>query len=304
MSHLPESVRESIEEAAGEQELGARIVSIEPVGGGCINHGARLAFDSGADTFVKWNASAPPGMFEAEAAGLDALRRAAAQTDSTLVVPTAIARGATPGGAWFLMDYVAPGRPAPTTSECLGRGLALLHSTAETERDFGHAHDNWIGSLPQSNRAHDSWAGFWAEERIGPQLELARREGACSDPVFDRLLSVVPDAVAGVLTPALLHGDLWSGNVFTSGDGMPVLIDPAVYRGDGEVDLAMTELFGGFDRRFYDAYAEVRPRSDAYESHRRALYQLYYLLVHVNLFGGGYEASARSAARRVVSSLG
>jgi fructosamine-3-kinase len=179
----------------------------------------------------------------------------------------------------------------------------MLHSAPSTADGFGHVEDNWIGSLPQSNRTHNSWADFWAAERIGPQLERARKAGACSDAVFDHLLTAVPDAVAGVHAPALLHGDLWSGNVFPSAQGRPVLIDPAVYRGDGEVDLAMTELFGGFDRRFYDAYAEVRPISDAYESHRRALYQLYYLLVHVNLFGGGYEAGARAAASRVVSAV-
>lgn len=174
--------------------------------------------------------------------------------------------------------------------------------------------DNWIGSLPQANepaspsdrlspRDASAWAAFWAERRLHAQLEVARGSGRCRAAVFDRVFDVVSLALPPDLPMGLLHGDLWSGNFMARQDEVPVLIDPAVYIGHGEVDLAMAELFGGFDPAFRDAYRSVRPISAEYGAFRRELYQLYYLLVHVNLFGLSYEAAAENAATHVVRAL-
>jgi fructosamine-3-kinase len=310
VNSLPASLRESIESAAAQLRIGSGIASLTPVGGGCIHHGVRLSFDSGVTAFAKWNRSVPRGMFEAEAAGLEALREATAVAGAQIRVPDVIAHGRTADGGWLLLEWVPAAGPTAASSESLGRGLALLHElqgrTDEPDaRGYGWQHDNWIGSLPQSNRRHHSWADFWSAERIRPQLERARLEGLCRATDFDRLVDVIPTALGDDSPrPSLLHGDLWSGNVYATEGGRPVMIDPAAYRGDGEVDLAMTELFGGFDERFYRAYREVRPASHGYSAWRRDLYQLYYLLVHVNLFGRSYEAGACSAARRVVAELG
>jgi len=280
--------------------LGARIIRQHPVGGGCIHHGARIETGAGSTFFLKWNDAAPVGMFEAEADGLRALR-----ATGTLRAPEPLAWDATSGGAWLLLECVQPARAAADTAERLGRGLTALHACA-TEPTFGWRRDNWIGSLPQANAPTRSWADFWRERRIAPQLELARRHGrllGVAGRVLDRVIDAMPRALADVTRPELVHGDLWGGNWLVAEGGEPVLIDPAVYRGHGEVDLAMTELFGGFERAFYDGYADARGISGAYSAYRRDLYQLYYLLVHVNLFGASYEASALAAAKRVVAEL-
>ena len=294
---LPALVKRQVDQALTEHG-GGSVVGTSPVSGGCINNGARIETEHGLHFFVKWNGSAPVGMFEAEIDGLEALART-----GTVRVPEAIACG---GGdhepSWLLLEYLPSGRPAPDYSERLGTELALLH-TSERERTFGWERDNWIGSLDQNNTSASDWGDFWSERRIVPQLRQARHRGFLTDEVLDHLIDVIPLAVADVGPPGLLHGDLWSGNAFADADGSPVVIDPAVYRGHGEVDLAMTELFGGFDRRFYSAYDEVIAISPAYEAYRRDLYQLYYLIVHVNLFGAAYEAGSLAAASRVVAEL-
>ena len=332
---LPETVRAELEDRLEERGHGG-VASASPVSGGCINHGCRLQTSDGASFFLKWNADAPHGMFAAEVDGLEALRAAASTVDEAWrpVVPepleTSLPDARVP---WLLMSWI-PEAPATSDSEArLGRGLALLHrggrgaghapgqsgptgaedpveADGEESRGpdepstFGWHRDNWIGSLPQSNRRHDGWGIFWRDERIAPQLELARKGGHLRDPVLDRLVDAVPSALEGVERPELLHGDLWSGNRFVTVGGAAALVDPAVYRGDGEVDLAMSELFGGFRADFYAAYREARGVSPAYGSHRRDLYQLYYLLVHVNLFGSSYAPRTLQAARRVVAAVG
>ena len=306
MTRLPAAVRESIENVARSQKLGARIERIEPVAGGCISNGVGLTLDSGARLFLKWRANPPPGMFAAEADGLRALRAAAAEARVEICIPLPVAHDADSTVGWLLMEWVGHGQRTNATDEALGRALAAIHC-AETEPEWGWHTDNWIGSLPQSNRAHPRWCRFWARERIGPQLARARVGGHCHHEIFDHVIEVTPDALGGdgpsEPPVTLLHGDLWAGNAYASTDGVPVLVDPAVFRGDSEVDLAMTELFGGFGEDFYTAYAAARPISAEYRSHRRDLYQLYYLLVHVNLFGASYEAGALMSAERVVRAL-
>jgi protein-ribulosamine 3-kinase len=307
---LPEHIAEPVRRALEEHHLGRRIQEAAEVGGGCINHGARILTDTGASLFLKWNDGAPVAMFSDEADGLRALARA-----GPLRVPAPIAWSAPPRDdhepdgkptpSWLLIEYVPPGPTTPGVEERLGEGLAAIHSSGGSLSDaFGWRRDNWIGSLPQANEPMRSWADFWRDRRIAPQLERAREHGHLADGVFDRVVDSMDVALADIETPDLLHGDLWAGNWFASAAEEPVLIDPAVYLGHGEVDLAMSELFGGFGRRFYEAYRAARGVDEAYDDFRRDLYQLYYLLVHVNLFGASYEAGSLRAARRVTGALG
>jgi len=301
---LPDRVREAVERAISESGWGDRIVAAFPSGGGCINNGARIESDAGSSFFLKWNDRAPDGLFEAEADGLEALRATRA-----LRVPEPLAWGRAEGGgggggeggpAWLLLEYVAPGTRGAQVP--LGAGLARVHA-AGGGAGFGWDRDNWIGSLPQSNARTASWGEFWRDRRLAPQLAAARAHGRAGAEVLDRVVEAAPGALADVSTPELLHGDLWSGNAYTAASGEPVVIDPALYEGHGEVDLAMADLFGGFSAAFYDAYAEARPITRAFHAYRKDLYQLYYLLVHVNLFGGSYEPACVAAARRVMAEL-
>jgi fructosamine-3-kinase len=290
---IPAHIVRDVSAALEDGGLGARIVRATAVGGGCINHGTRLETDAGATLFLKWNEAAPGGMFDAEVDGLRALRAV-----DGVRAPEPLAHGE----RWLLLENVDTGRERPETSAALARMLAALHAGA-TSASFGWPRDNWIGSLPQTNTPFERWGDFWRDHRIAPQLDRARRQGRLRDASFDRLLDVIPDALADVVHPELVHGDLWGGNWITGTGGEPWLIDPAVHFGHGEVDLAMSELFGGFDGAFYRAYDETHGRTSAYAAYRRDLYQLYYLLVHVNLFGASYEAGSRRAAEKVVAAL-
>lgn len=302
--HLPRPVLQGVEDALRRLGMPAVIRSVTPVAGGCINHGVRLDVDRGRAFFLKWNASAPPRLFDAEADGLRALGATQA-----LRVPTPLARGGGSGSpAWFLMEHIAPGSPGKDYEERLGRGLARLHASTPEGAAFGWPRSNWIGSLPQQNRAASSWTDFWRDSRLVPQIRRARDRGflrgggaEALDGVVERLAEALGDVDRGPVH--LLHGDLWGGNAFAGPQGEPVIIDPAVYRGHGEVDLAMTELFGGFGPRFYQAYADEGEITPHYQAYRRDVYQLYYLLVHVNLFGAQYEARTVAAAQRVLAAL-
>jgi protein-ribulosamine 3-kinase len=297
---FPDRVRASVEAALARLGDKAHVVAHERVGGGCIHNGTRVVMDTGATYFLKWNDSPTPGMFAAEAEGLQALRDG---SELRIPEPRVWSDGDDGPFAWLLMEYVEPGPGSPASNRALGERLAGMHDGGDGGASFGWPSDNWIGSLAQANRETGSWAAFWRDTRLRPQLELARRHGRLPDERFDRVLDLAPSGLAGVVRPGLVHGDLWSGNTFTCRSGEPVLVDPAVYRGEGEVDLAMSELFGGFGADFYSAYDGVRPISPEYRSFRRELYQLYYLLVHVNLFGATYEAGALRAATRVLHAL-
>lgn len=333
MTRLPDSVRRGVERVLGDAaEVGAgRIAGVRSVGGGCINPSARVETEGGDAFFLKWNADADASFFEVEADGLRALVEAGAP----LRVPRPVAVGApeTPDEpAWLLMEFVPTGgaaaerdrgRGAGSTDagsygERLGRGLAELHrdgarrvAEARGEGDpgrHGWERDNVIGSLPQANDPEGDWGRFWRERRLEPQLRRARDggflRGGRGEPL-DRLLAHLDEVLAGTgdEAPSLLHGDLWSGNAFPGPGGEPVLIDPAVYRGHREVDLAMTELFGGFPASFLPAYEEVLPLEPGYREVRRPAYQLYYLLVHVNLFGAGYVGRTVAAAREALAGV-
>ncbi len=277
---------------AVEAALGSAVVTWDGVSGGDINeaHEARLA--DGRWVFVKSNPEAPARMFEAEARGLDWLGQAGA-----LRVPEVLARGRN----FLALEHIRPGRRKPDFDERLGRGLAALHRAGAS--GFGLDHDNFIGRLPQSNQPLPTWAGFYRERRLLPQLHLAtagHRTSTAMRRGFEGLLARLEELVGPPESPARLHGDLWGGNAMVDEQGMPCLIDPAVHGGHREVDLAMMRLFGGFGPRVFSAYHEAFPLAPGHEE-RVPLYQLYFLMVHVNLFGGAYVASVEQALARVWS---
>jgi fructosamine-3-kinase len=287
-----ESRHEVFEEV--ESGLGASIRSLASVSGGDIADSYRVETESGERLFIKTYRSGPTGIGEAEAQGLEWLAAARA-----LRVPEVAAQG----GTWLALEWIEPGRPAADFDEALGAGLARIHASGSEH--FGGARDNFIATLPQSNRTHESWESFYATERLRPRIESATSSGRLPagmrdrfDTLFDRLAGLVGPSEA----PARLHGDLWSGNLLVDESGGPCLVDPAAYGGHREVDLAMMRLFGGFSERVFEVYAQTTPLAAGVER-RVALYQLYPLLVHVCLFGGGYlgqlETTLRAALRVV-----
>ncbi len=266
------------------QALGQSVEVIETqfLSGGDINTAAQV-FSSEGVFFVKWNHALDyPTLFETEARGLDLLRQADA-----LTIPEVVGYGQHNGQSYLILEYIGPGSPGSAYWETLGQSLAELHS--HTQPKFGLHFNNFIGSLPQTNTPTSSGPTFFFEHRLLPQAGIALYKGLLPKPTYDALLRLgtrLPDLLPNE-RPALLHGDLWSGNVLVTDNGQPALIDPAVYYGYREAELAFTRLFGGFDQRFYDAYDEVFPLIDGFEE-RVSIYNLYPLLVHVNLFGSGY----------------
>ena len=270
------------------KRLGREVVSARDLHGGDIHAAFRVELRGGEVLFVKSSSGAPRGMFTEEARGLEWLRAADA-----LRIPVVLAVADDAEGPRFLaLEYLEPGRHESSFDEKLGRGLAALHRAGAPA--YGFEHDNYIGSLPQSNRVEASWAAFYREERLLPLVRRAidrRVLAAGAGAKFDRLFGRLESMVGPLEPPSRLHGDLWGGNLHTDSRGQPCLIDPAVYGGHREIDLAMMRLFGGFGPRVFSAYREAWPLADGHEA-RVALYQLYPLLVHVNLFGGGYADSA------------
>ncbi|MFV8819443.1 fructosamine kinase family protein [Haliea sp. E17] len=268
------------------------------VGGGCISSAYRVEGD-GACYFVKTGPLARRGMFEAELEGLEAIR-----ASRTLAVPRPLMAGASGDTAWLVLEFLVLGGSAGTAGAQLGEGLAALH--AQAGESFGWARDNFIGATPQPNQASDNWVAFLGEQRLGFQLDLAARNAAPARLETQGRLLI--EALPAFFTdyqphPALLHGDLWGGNWGVLASGEPVVFDPAVYRGDREADIAMTELFGGFGADFHIAYRHHLPLDAGYST-RRDLYNLYHLLNHFNLFGGGYARQALAVTERLLAELG
>ncbi|MCC6459446.1 MAG: fructosamine kinase family protein [Saprospiraceae bacterium] len=276
-----------------EHTYGIRLSGEKPLAGGDIHSVYRLQLSDGRFWVLKTSARPmAAAMFRTEAQGLALLGASGA-----IRTPKVLGQGSMPDGqAYLLLDYIAPGYPNRLFWENFGRALASLHGN--TSARFGFAHDNFIGPLPQSNTRHDTWAAFYAEERLWPQLLLA-----CENGYFSKTEEQQLDRLCQQLSwrcpeepPALTHGDLWRGNCLCDLAGQPVLIDPAAAFTHREMDLAMSRLFGGFEPAFYAAYAEAWPLEPGFEA-RLGIYQLYYLLVHVNLFGGGYVEQVRAVLR-------
>lgn len=267
------------------------------VGGGCINSAVLLEGKEGM-YFVKLNPSAGAEMFAAELAGLREIINS-----HTVRAPTPICWGNAHGYAYLVLEYIAHGKPNEHSMEHLGRDLARMHAVCG--KHYGWSRDNTIGSTPQINTANDNWVDFWHTQRLQFQLKLAADRG------YGGNLQRKGEALLADLgaffhdytpPPALLHGDLWSGNYMIDENGDAVIFDPAVYYGDRETDMAMTELFGGFPARFYDAYREAYPLDSGYST-RKTLYNLYHVLNHLNLFGGGYRRQAEGMIDALLASI-
>ena len=265
------------------------------VGGGCINQAMQVQY--GATTyFIKLNTASQVDMFAAEARGLEELR-----DSHTLRVPHPVCWGEDGHSAYLVMENLELGGHGDPA--LLGAGLAAMHRV--TRDRFGWVQDNTIGSTPQINTLTEDWVEFWREHRLRFQLDLAARHGHGGrlQSRGKQLLDVFPKLFADHAPQAtLLHGDLWSGNYAYTRAGEPVIFDPAVYYGAREADLAMTELFGGFGREFYAAYREAYPLDTGYAV-RKTLYNLYHILNHLNLFGGGYYAQALGMIDALLSEL-
>ena len=297
-----------------QQQLGengpVELVAQRPVGGGCIHRAWQLELADGRQWFLKSNGAESLPLLLAEAEGLRALARWARPP---LLVPEPLGVGLLAGQALLLLPWLALSAASCAkgdgSASCdgwfgFGAGLAALHrASAEagaSEGRFGWSRDNVIGSSPQINGWNTNWAHFFVDCRLAPQLRWAAQKGQTLRGA-QQLLELVPDWLGGhQVKPALVHGDLWSGNAALLAKGGGALFDPAVYWGDREVDLAMAQLFGGFPKAFFAGYASSWPLEPGSQE-RVAIYNLYHLLNHANLFGGSYGGQAQNCIDSLLS---
>ncbi|MFA5370464.1 MAG: fructosamine kinase family protein [Sideroxydans sp.] len=266
------------------------------VDGGDINQARRLEGVDGSLYFLKLNATQHHAMFVAEAAGLQTIA-----ASNLIRVPQAIAHGTADGLCFLVLEHLQLGGRG--NARQLGEQLAALHR--HTADRFGFSQDNFIGTTSQPNDWNDDWLDFWREQRLGFQLRLAAKNGYGGElqSQGEKLMAALPVFFESYSPqPSLLHGDLWGGNHAYLADGTPLIFDPAVYYGDRECDLAMTELFGGYPTEFYAAYRSAWPLDAGYDR-RRNLYNLYHILNHTNLFGGGYVRQAGQMMTRLLASI-
>ncbi len=279
---LHSSVADLIAQTTGQEVV---VLSTRPTSGGCINQTEILTLTDGRSFFVKSNATTPD-LFESESIGLAAI----AQTN-TIRVPQTIGHGTTESGIGFLvLEQIETGTTGSNFYEDFGRSLAEMHRIGCAEK-FGFDSNNHIGQTQQINRQHVDWFEFWTVNRIEFQLDLASKKGFASKELIagcERVNRTLERLIGSSSEPpSLIHGDLWSGNFMVSSSGQPILIDPAVYYACRESEFGISTLFGGFDPQFYDAYNEQWPMKDGWQD-RVAIYKLYHLLNHVNLFGSSY----------------
>ena len=268
------------------------IITHRSVGGGCINQVYSVS-NGTLSYFVKVNQAHQIEMFEAESLGLQQM-----YDTQTIRIPQPLCCGIAGDYSFIVMEWLEFGRGDSRAWELMGQNLAKLHQAKGSDR-FGWDRNNTIGSTPQINPWSENWSEFFAEQRIGFQLRLAKRRGgnfSDTGKVVAKVKDILSDRAP---QPSLVHGDLWSGNSACTVDGEPVILDPATYWGDREVDIAMTELFGGFPAAFYRGYNQTWQLDRGYEA-RKPLYNLYHVLNHFNLFGGGYEYQASSTIARLL----
>ncbi len=287
-----DEIDQTIRGASGEP---VNITDRRTVGGGSINETWHLHGDTGS-WFVKLNTAARLDMFEAEVRGLEEMHRT-----ETIRVPQPLIAGSTDDIAYLVLEYIQLG--STMDRHLLGQQLAALHRNSRL--NFGWDINNTIGSTAQVNTSSNSWIEFFAEHRLGYQLKLAHKNGYTGK--VQELGKQVTESFPSMFdtytpVPSLLHGDLWNGNCAGDPDGQPVLFDPAMYYGDREADLAMTELFGGFGSEFFDAYCAEWPVDAGYQQ-RKNLYNLYHVLNHLNLFGGHYGMQAERMMESLLSEL-
>ena len=291
---IPDPLRDHL-----ERYLDTAIKSCAAVTGGSIANGCRLE-TSDASYFLKYGGEEVAKTFPGEVAGLDALRDAC----DALIVPDVeemdTGNGEVPG--FLLMEWINAGRQGRRFWEHFGRGLAEMHRT--THERYGFETANYIGRLPQTNEWNDDWPAFFRTQRLEPQVERAQTSGRWQnawDRDLDQVYLRLPERLPARPPASLLHGDLWKGNFMITATGDPALIDPATYYGHREADIAMTELFGGYDEMFYRAYKKAWPLEEGYET-RREIYNLYHLINHLNHFGRSYASSVQKTLRRIARS--
>jgi fructosamine-3-kinase len=279
-----------------KDKLGNRveIIAIKNLSGGCINHAYKVETSIGS-YFIKYNPNQNLFMFESEAQGLTLIK-----DSGTINVPEVVGLGKVPEFVYLILEYLDSSARNKNYWDDFGEKLAKMHQMSNAY--FGLNHSNFIGSLPQFNTPTESWISFFIEQRLEIQLKMAIESEKIPKSfipkmavLYNKLSDLMPEE-----RPALLHGDLWSGNVMVGSKGEVVLIDPAVYFGNREAEMAFTTLFGGFDASFYDSYNQHFPLASGFED-RIDLYNLYPLLVHVNLFGGGYFNSVNQIVNRMIS---
>lgn len=287
--HLPDDIADVVAPL-----LGGAIVRAAAVGGGCIAHATRVETEKGI-FFLKYGRGAVAETFAAEAAGLRALKAAHSDLFIPEVIATENEKPEHPG--FLVLEWVETGTQSGAVWDSFGQGLAGLHRHSRTR--YGFERDNYIGRLPQQNTWEETWIDFFRDHRLAPQVQRARAAGrwqsswnAALNTLYQRLGELLP----GDPPASMLHGDLWSGNYMVTKNGRPALIDPAAYYGHREADLAMTELFGGFAPRFYDAYRAAWPLDPGYDR-RRDIYNLYHLINHLNHFGSSYAGSVASVLK-------
>jgi protein-ribulosamine 3-kinase len=285
---VPGSISSTLRSSLGE------LHKFDPASGGCINHCGIIHMDKGK-YFLKWNnASAFLNMLQLEKKGLGILLES-----KTIRVPKTFEAGQAADFQYLVMEVISSSPRQPQYWRVFGEQLARLHQCSSTA--FGLDEDNYIGSLPQKNTCANSWIDFFIDNRLNFQLQVASKSGLISsstvkqfEQLYPKLSSLLPNE-----KPALLHGDLWGGNIMVDESGLPCVIDPAVYYGHREVDIAMTMLFGGFDMSYLKSYNEVYPLSPGFKE-RLPIYNLYPLLVHVNLFGSGYVSQVKSVLAQFI----
>jgi len=277
--NLNKAIRNSLEQNGFDT---IKIQNVIPVSGGSINETYCVATNKGKFFIKKNDSKRFPKMFEKEAKGLEIL-----QNTNTIRTPKVIVLGESEEVSFLILEYIESKNPKSIFWEEFGAKLASLHQCTTTT--FGLDYDNYIGSLYQQNNFHTNWTDFFIEERLQIQIKLARDHHQIEsatiskfEKLYNRLDDIFPKE-----QPALLHGDLWSGNFIVDEKGAPVIMDPAVYYGHREMEIAMTKLFGGFDNQFYDAYNAHFQLEKGWQN-RMDICNLYPLMVHVNLFGGSY----------------
>ena len=289
---------QELAESLLSDKLGQKVTvnSSQTLGGGCINNASRLETNVGS-FFLKWNANSEKDMFVREAESLMELKKAAKEA---IIVPEVFAAKEiddTPG--LLILEQLETGRSSSDDDEKLGRGLAVVHQYSAEK--FGFYNDNYCGSTPQNNSWQNEWIGFFRDNRLGYLLDLIQKDRslpAGEMNIYRRLLEKIPRLIPADSKPVLIHGDLWSGN-YMSTSGGPALIDPASYYADREMEMGIMTMFGGFSQRFYAAYNEINPLPADWKE-RNALYQLYHVLNHYYLFGGGYGSQAIRIARSYI----
>ena len=292
--NIDREIEKALTNKYGQQVI---IQSSKSIGGGCINHASKINTNVGS-FFIKWNANCAEDIFLREAESLQELKKAAG--DEVIIPEVYVAKIVDESPGFLVQEYLPTRYSASGDDEKLGRGLAVIHQFANEK--FGFYHDNYCGDTSQNNTWTTNWAEFFRDNRLGFLLKMIQRDRSLPVSemrVYDKLLQKIPELLPASSEPALIHGDLWSGNYMITEKG-PALIDPASYYADREMEMGIMTMFGGFSSRFYEAYNHIYPLSPDWRERNR-LYQLYHVLNHYFLFGGGYQNQAISIANYFVT---